>query len=177
MDRAGILTDFALEFRRHKLLADRAMTPLNDAELFRRPADNVNPIAMIVKHLAGNLRSRWTDFLGSDGEKPDRNRDAEFVRTEHDTRSSLLAAWEVGWQALFDTLAALDAADLDRAVTIRGERHTVFQALLRGANHAAYHTGQILYLARLHRPDREWLTIAPGQSGSAAGDYRSGQQP
>jgi uncharacterized damage-inducible protein DinB len=166
-----LLTDFMHEFRRHKDLADRALSQLDDDGFSRRPADHVNPVALVVKHLAGNLRSRWTDFLTSDGEKPDRNREAEFVLKEQDSRESLIAAWECGWKAVFDTLAGLDEADLARQVTIRGEPHTVFQALLRGLNHAAYHTGQILYIVRLLRPDSEWLTIAPGQSRTDGGKY------
>ena len=159
-----LLADLAREFRRHKGLADRALAQLDDRDFFRRPAEHVNPPALIVKHLAGNLASRWTDFLTSDGDKPTRDRDAEFTLTEQDTRASLLAAWERGWQALFDTLAGLSDADFGKTVTIRGEPHTVYRALVRGLTHAAYHTGQILYLARLLRPDGPWLTIPPGQS-------------
>jgi Protein of unknown function (DUF1572) len=159
------------EFRCHRDLADRALAQLDDQAFFLRPAAHVNPLALIVKHLAGNLRSRWTDFLATDGEKPDRDRDREFVLTADDTRPALLAAWERGWAALEDTLAGLVDADLGRTVTIRGEPHTVFQALLRGLDHVAYHTGQILYLARLLRPDGAWLTIAPGQSRGHRGAY------
>jgi hypothetical protein len=144
---------------------------LDDQEFFRRPAEHVNPVALIVKHLAGNLASRWTDFLTSDGEKANRNRDGEFLLSEHDTRANLLADWERGWQVLFDTLDSLTESDLDRTVTIRGENHRVSQALLRGLSHAAYHTGQILYLVRLWRPDSPWLTIPPGQSQKRGGSY------
>ena len=159
-----ILKNFEHEFGRHKELADRAMAELSDEAFFARPADHVNSVAIIVKHLAGNLRSRWTDFLTSDGEKSDRNRDGEFVLTDQDTRANLLAAWERGWLAVFGAVAGLTEGDLEKKITIRGEPHTVFQALLRGLNHAAYHTGQILYVVRLLRPDSQWLTIAPGQS-------------
>jgi uncharacterized damage-inducible protein DinB len=162
----NLLADFTHDFRRHKSMTDRALTPLTDEEFFRRPGEAVNPIALIVKHIAGNLRSRWTDFLTTDGDKPDRDRDNEFVLTADDTRGNLQAAWERGWQALFNTLASLQEADLGREVTIRGEVHTAFQALLRSATHTAYHTGQIVYLARLWRPEGAWLTIAPGQSRS-----------
>src|SRR5215469_13292372 len=149
------------------------MTQLDDEQFFRRPGEAVNPIALIVKHLAGNLTSRWSDFLTTDGDKPSRDRDGEFLLTEQDTRASLLVAWERGWQTLFDTLAGLQASDLEKTVTIRGEAHTVIQALLRGATHAAYHTGQILYVVRLLRPDAAWLTIPPGQSRShQRGAYR-----
>lgn len=152
------------EFRRHKDLADRAITPLSDTQFFARPGPDANPIALIVKHLAGNLHSRWTDLLTTDGEKPDRDRDAEFLLTADDTRARLLSAWDVGWEAVFDTLDELQPADLDRTITIRGEPHTVQQALIRGLTHAAYHVGQILYLSRLLAPGSSWLTIPPGQS-------------
>lgn len=168
-----LLADLTHEFRRHKDLADRAMAQLDDEQFFRRPGEAVNPVALIVKHLAGNLASRWSDFLTTDGNKPSRDRDREFLLTEQDTRANLLSAWERGWQTLYDTLAGLQMSDLEKTVTIRGEAHTVVQALLRGVTHAAYHTGQILYVARLLRPDAVWLTIAPGQSRShQRGAYR-----
>jgi uncharacterized damage-inducible protein DinB len=165
------LADLRHEFQHYKDLADRAMAHLDDQDFFRRPAGHVNPVAVIVKHVAGNLASRWTDFLATDGEKPSRDRDGEFVLTEQDTRASLLAAWERGWNALFATLAGLQESDLDRSVMIRGESHTARQALLRGLSHAAYHTGQILHLVRLWRPESPWLTIPPGQSQKAGGTY------
>ena len=166
-----LLSDLRYEFRRYKGLADRAMVHLDDQEFFRRPAAHVNPVALIVKHLAGNLASRWSDFLTTDGEKASRDRDGEFVLTEQDTRPNLLAAWERGWKTLFDTLETLTSADLDRSVTIRGEPHRVAQALLRGLAHVAYHVGQILYLVRLWRPESPWLTVPPGQSRKVGGDY------
>jgi uncharacterized damage-inducible protein DinB len=164
MASAGLVEDALLELRQYKTLADKALAGLDEAAFFRRPAEHVNPIALIVKHLAGNLTSRWTDFLTTDGEKPTRDRDSEFVLTPADTRASLLVAWDRGWQAVLSTVGSLTSADLTREITIRGEKHTVQQALLRGLNHAAYHVGQILYLARLYAPDRPWLTIAPGKS-------------
>ena len=161
-----LLDDVRHEFRRHKGLADRAMAGLDDDHFFHRPGPLVNPIALIVKHLAGNMVSRWTDFLTADGEKPTRDRDGEFLLTEADTRIRLMADWERGWSTVFDTLAGLTDADLGRTVTIRGEAHSVRQALLRGMTHVAYHTGQILYLSRLMQKEGwEWITIAPGQSG------------
>ncbi|MCC7083680.1 MAG: DUF1572 family protein [Pirellulales bacterium] len=167
-----VLTDLVHEFRRHKDLADRAMSSLDDAAFFQRPAEQVNPIALIVKHLAGNLKSRWTDFLTTDGEKPTRNRDGEFIVTPDDTRPALYAAWEQGWQTLFDTLASLQPADLGRLITIRGESQTVCQALIRGLCHVAYHTGQVVYLARLGNAEALWLTIAPGKSQQHQANYR-----
>lgn len=166
------LPDLLHEFRRHKNLADRAMVELDDQEFFKRPAAQVNPVALIVKHLAGNLVSRWTDFLTTDGEKPSRDRDGEFLLTDQETRASLLAAWERGWTTLFDTVQSLREADADRVVTIRGEAQTARQALLRAVTHIAYHTGQILYLVRWLRPENTWLTIPPGQSRGQPGTYR-----
>ena len=140
-----LIADITFEFHKHKDLADRAMAALSDDAFFRRPANQVNPIALIVKHLAGNLASRWADFLSTDGEKHTRDRDAEFIVAPDDSRANLLAAWERGWSILFATLATLTEADLAKTVAIRGESLRVQQALLRGLNHAAYHVGQILY--------------------------------
>jgi hypothetical protein len=148
------------------------MAGLNDDQFFHRPGTLVNPIALIVKHLAGNMISRWTDFLTTDGEKPDRDRDGEFLLTDADTRIRLMAEWERGWSTLFATLAGLDEADLGRTVTIRGEPHSARQALMRGMTHVAYHTGQIVYLVRLIRPESDWLTVPPGQSRGVPGAYR-----
>jgi hypothetical protein len=168
-----LVADLEHEFRRHKRLAEAAMAALDDAAFFHRPATAVNPVALIAKHLGGNLLSRWTDFLTTDGDKPGRNRDNEFVLAELDTRTALLDAWERGWQALFATLGQLRDSDMERIVTIRGEPHTVRQALLRACTHAAYHVGQILYVARMLRPGSIWLTIAPGTSGQHAAGYRN----
>ncbi len=123
--------DLLFELRRYKDLADRAMAQLDDQGFFLRPAEQVNPVALIVKHLAGNLVSRWTDFFTIDGEKPGRDRDGEFLLTEPDSRASLLEAWERGWAALFATVEGMQDTDLDRSVTIRGEAMTARQALLR----------------------------------------------
>jgi uncharacterized damage-inducible protein DinB len=161
---SNLIPDLTNEFRRHKHLADGAIANLSDADFVRRPAEQVNPIALIVKHLAGNLASRWSDFLTTDGDKPTRERDAEFIVEANDTRTSLVAAWETRWSVLFETLAKLTDSDLTKSVTIRGEPHSVQQALLRGLDHAAYHIGQILYVARWLNPDGRWLTIAPGHS-------------
>jgi uncharacterized damage-inducible protein DinB len=168
----SFLEEIRHEFRRNKGLVDRALADLGDEQFFDRPGPLVNPIALIVKHLAGNMVSRWTDFLTTDGEKPGRDRDSEFLLTESDTRQSLMDAWERGWSVLFDTLASLEEPDLSRTVTIRGEPHSVRQALLRGMSHVAYHSGQILYLARWLRPERDWLTVPPGRSRDVPGGYR-----
>ena len=153
-----LVDEIQSEFRKHKELADRAMVQLSDEDFFTRPAPHVNSVAIIVKHLAGNLLSRWTELLTTDGEKPGRNRDGEFV-VDGDTRAGLLTAWERGWAAMFRALANLDEADLPRVIAIRGVDHTVTLAMLRGLAHAAYHTGQITYLVRLQLPESEWLTM------------------
>lgn len=168
---ADLVADIVFEFRKHKAWADKALAGLTDEAFSRRPAAHVNPVALIVKHLAGNLASRFTDFLTSDGEKPDRDRDGEFVLTPSDTRASLMAGWDAAWQTMFAALAALTDADLGRTLVIRTEPHRVQQALLRGLDHVAYHTGQITYLARLLNPDGAWLTIAPGASRTHPGRY------
>lgn len=166
------ISAFAHEFTRHRLLTEQAMRALSDEDFFRRPGPSVNSIALIVKHLAGNLASRWSDFLASDGDKPGRNRDDEFVLTEQDTRANLMGSWDGAWSIVDQTLGKLSDADLERVVTIRGEPHTVLQALIRGADHAAYHAGQILYVARLFQADAPYLTIAPGASRqSSVGRY------
>lgn len=170
---SGIVEEIGREFRRTHELASKALAGVDDAAFFAAPAGpgRVNPIALIVKHLAGNLRSRWRDFPEADGEKPDRDRDGEFVLGPADTREALMRSWDLGWSTLFATLDRLADADLGRTTAIRGEPHTVLQALLRGSNHAAYHVGQILYLARLLCPDSPWLTVAPGASRGLAGGY------
>lgn len=169
----AILPDLRHEFLRHRSMAERAMAQLDDETFFARPAPQVNPVAIIVKHLAGNLLSRWTDFLTTDGEKPTRNRDGEFVLSAEDTRSRLLDQWNRGWATLYATVDSLSDDDLDRTITIRGEIHSVYQALVRSLTHVAYHTGQIMYLVRLLRPDADWLTIAPGKSRDHRPAYRT----
>src|SRR5262245_53367645 len=168
----SFISDFRHDFRRHRQLAQRAMGQLDDDAFFRAPGEQVNPIALIVKHLAGNLLSRWTDFLTTDGDKPTRNRDNEFALGANDSRSHLIQQWNAGWSALEQTLDSLRESDLSKTITIRGEAHTVQQALLRGMSHVAYHVGQILYLVRLLKPDATWLTIAPGQSRQHKASYR-----
>jgi uncharacterized damage-inducible protein DinB len=172
-----LLADLHHEFQRNKGLAERAMAQLDDPDFFRRPGKLVNPVALIVKHLAGNLASRWTDFLTTDGEKPSRDRDGEFLLTDLDTREHLMAEWKRGWDILFGTLASLTEADLSTTVTIRGEAHTARQALLRAITHVAYHTGQILYLVRLLQPESIWLTVPPGKSHDVRGGYRQRIEP
>jgi uncharacterized damage-inducible protein DinB len=160
---SSLLQALEHEFRRHQSLADKGIAQLEGNLFFARPAPHVNSAAVIVKHLSGSMHSRWTNFLTSDGEKPDRDRDAEFA-VGAETRAELLADWDRGWAALYEAMAGLTDADLERTVFIRNEPHTVLQALLRGLSHATYHVGQILYLARLANPEGEWLTIPPGKS-------------
>jgi uncharacterized damage-inducible protein DinB len=168
----ALLQDLLHELSRHRSLAERAMSELDDETFFRRPAPQLNSVAIIVKHLAGNLLSRWTDFLTTDGEKPTRQRESEFEIKADNTRERLMASWNQGWDVLLHTVENLTATDLDKYVTIRGEPHTVRQASLRGMTHIAYHVGQIMYLVRLLKPDAAWQTIAPGQSQAHRGEYR-----
>jgi hypothetical protein len=160
------LEDILFSFRRQKDWAEQGFGQLeSDEEFFKKPGEHSNSVAIIVKHVAGNLKSRWTDFLTMDGEKPWRDRDGEFVIAPGDTRERLLAAWGEGWAALFDTLGGLREDDLLKRVTIRREEHTVLQAIHRSLTHTAYHAGQVLYVARLVKKDGwRWVTVAPGQS-------------
>ncbi|HEX8637061.1 MAG TPA: DUF1572 family protein [Pyrinomonadaceae bacterium] len=156
----------ALEaFRGYKSLAEKALAQTGDEEFFRLIDPEANSIAVIVKHLAGNLSSRWTDFLTTDGEKTDRNRDAEFELTT-DTRDELMRFWENGWQTLFDTLESLHAEDLEKTVQIRGEDFTVVKAISRSLAHTAYHIGQITLLAKHYRSS-EWQTLSIPKNKSA----------
>ena len=141
------MKDATDNLRHYKRLAERAFEQVPDEALVFTPDAGSNSIAIIVKHLSGNMRSRWRDFLTTDGEKPDRNRDAEFEQP-FPTRAEMMAAWEAGWKQLFDTLATLTDADLPKKITIRGEAHSVMQAITRQNTHIAYHVGQIVYLAK-----------------------------
>src|SRR5437899_5884511 len=159
---AAFLSAIINAFEANKRLADRAVEQVPDDKLHAALDEKTNSIAVMMKHVAGNLASRWTDFLTTDGDKPWRDRDAEFILTEADTRAHLLEAWEVGWSALFRTLAGLGEEDLRKQVTIRGEGHSVLQAIHRSLTHTAYHTGQIVYLSRLVHSDAwQWITIPP----------------
>jgi uncharacterized damage-inducible protein DinB len=151
--------------RGHKRLADDAIAQLSDEQFFALPSPESNSVAIVVKHMAGNMRSRFTDFLTSDGEKPDRNRDQEFIADRGVTREQILSAWEEQWQLVFDTINSLHADDLDRTVPIRGQPHSVLQALNRAATHLAYHTGQIVFVAK-HWKGADWksLSVPKGQS-------------
>lgn len=148
------------EFRFYKDLADRALAQVDDEAFFAALGDGeANSIALTVKHMGGNLRSRWSDFLTTDGEKPDRDRDGEFELRPGDSREALQALWERGWTTLFDTLESLAPGDLGRTVRIRAEPHSVLRALVRGLPHASYHAGQIVQLAR-HWRGAGWQTLS-----------------
>jgi hypothetical protein len=163
MSRA-ILASIEAEYHRYRSLADEAMAQLDGDQLNARLGESDNSIATIVAHMAGNLRSRFTDFLSSDGEKPWRDRDREFVPGEA-TRNELLRTWDEGWRTLFGALGELSDADLERTITIRGLPLTVLDALHRSLAHASYHVGQIVFVAKSLRGDRwRYLSIPPGQS-------------
>ena len=157
--------DALTSFRNYKKLAERAIEQVSDEEFFAAIDEEANSIAVIVKHIAGNLRSRWSDFLTSDGEKPDRNRDTEFELLD-DTRESLMKFWEDGWQTLFDAIEPLTPDDFSRTITIRGEPHTVVEAINRQLTHYSYHIGQIVLLAK-HFRSSEWKTLSVPKNRSA----------
>ena len=150
-----------------KQTAERAMAQVADEHLFATLDPESNSIAIIVKHMTGNMRSRWTDFLTSDGEKPDRDRDSEFEEPPA-TREAVLAAWEAGWSCVFSALQALTDGDLTRTVTIRGEPHSVLQAINRQVAHYSLHIGQIILLAKHFAGDR-WQSLTIPRRASA--DY------
>ena len=154
-----------MEFKRLKKLADDALCQLSGSEVFAPTLGDGNNIGILMKHMSGNMLSRWRDFLTTDGEKPDRDRDSEFVITEADDRQALGRRWEEGWGCLFDVLGSLRDADLARTVFIRGEPHTVLQAINRELVHYGYHTGQIAFMAKSLLGSRwQTLSIARGQS-------------
>lgn len=159
------LEDSLALFAHYKKLAERAIAQVSDHHLFTSLDPDSNSIAILVQHLAGNMRSRWTDFLTSDGEKPSRNRDAEFEEPAAPTRAALLADWESGWACLFSALHSLTDADLTRSVTIRGEAHSVLQAINRQLAHYPHHIGQIVLLAKHFAADR-WQTLSVPRKGS-----------
>jgi len=158
------LEDALERFRDAKRLGDEAAAQVSDEEFFRRLDPEANSIALIMKHMAGNMRSRWTDFLTSDGEKPDRRRDSEF-ESEGEDRRAVLDGWEAGWRLVFDAVGSLRPEDLTRAVTIRREPYAVVSAINRQLAHYGYHTGQIVFLAK-HFRSSAWrsLSIPRGQS-------------
>lgn len=160
---SGLIThnykrDAVRSFLTYKKLADRAIEQVSDEEFFLQIDEESNSIALIVKHIAGNQHSRWTDFSTTDGEKPDRHRDTEFELIG-DTRESLMDFWERGWQTLFDTLESLSEDNFSASVTIRGEPHTVVEAINRQLTHYSYHVGQIVFLAK-HLRVTDWKNLS-----------------
>ena len=156
----------ALEsFRNYKKLAERAIEQVSDEEFFALIDAEANSIAVVVKHIAGNLVSRWSDFLTTDGEKPTRDRDTEFEITV-DTRESLMEFWEHGWITLFDSVESLSSEDFSRTVTIRGQEHSIVEAINRQLTHYAYHVGQIVLLAK-HFKSADWKTLSVPKNKSA----------
>jgi len=159
------IEDAVSVFQYYKRLADEAIRRVPDEQLHQVLDPEMNSIALIVKHITGNMRSRWTDFLTTDGEKPDRNRDQEFCDAPA-SREALLAVWEHGWGLLFSTLDGLTDEDLTRTVTIRGEAHSVMQAINRQLAHYSYHCGQIVFLAK-HLCVHDWESLSVPRNRSA----------
>lgn len=155
----AVLDETFRAFRGYKRLADGSLAQIDDKDFFYIPDPESNSIALIVKHVAGNLRSRWTDFLTTDGEKPDRDRDQEFVLTPADTREDLMRRWEASFETVFASIRSLKPEDVSRTVYIRSEPHTVLQAMLRSVTHIAHHIGQIVFLAK-HRRSTDWTTLS-----------------
>ena len=172
----AFLTDTRQRFASMKTSVERAAAQVNDEQLFQPLEEEGNSIALLMKHMSGNLESRFTEFLTSDGEKPTRERDAEFVREAGDTRETIAARWERGWNALWGALDSLSAGDLLRTVRIRGEPHTVVQALLRQVAHQSMHAGQVIILAR-HWAGARWetLSIPRGKSKEFEARVREGR--
>jgi len=166
-------------FRYYKNLAERAMAQCPDTALFTTLDAESNSISVIVKHMSGNMRSRWSDFLTTDGEKPDRNRDTEFEEPPK-TRAELLELWERGWKYVFDALQPLTDADVGRTVTIRNEPHSVMQAINRQVAHYSHHIGQILFLAKhlTFTSMGKWqsLSVPRGQSKQFTADVAAGRK-
>ena len=157
--------DAVESFRNYKKMAERAIEQVDEIEFFRAIDDEANSIAVVVKHIAGNLVSRWSDFLTTDGEKPTRDRDAEFEIID-DSRESLMKFWERGWRTLFDNIEPLTVEDFSKTVTIRGQAHTIVEAINRQLSHYAYHIGQIVLLAK-HFKSSEWKTLSIPKNRSA----------
>lgn len=168
--------DALSSFRAYKKLAEKAIAQLQDEEFFVALDDEANSVAVIMKHIAGNMLSRWTDFLTSDGEKPNRNRDMEFVIESQTTKDDVLAYWERGWAVLFAALEPLRPEDFEKKVKIRGEEHTIVQAINRQMTHYAYHIGQIVFLAK-HFRSAEWKSLSIPRNKSAQFNAHLANEP
>ena len=151
--------DAVSSFKAAKKLADKAIAQMKDEEFFVTLDEEANSVAVIMKHMAGNMFSRWTNFLTSDGEKPDRNRDMEFVIEANTTKADVLDYWERGWACVFAAVEPLTPEDFEKTVTIRGEKHTIVQALNRQMTHYSYHIGQIVFLAK-HFRSGQWNSLS-----------------
>jgi hypothetical protein len=158
--------DAVSALKAYKKMADKAIAQLNDDELFVTLDEESNSVAVIMKHMAGNMFSRWTDFLTSDGEKPDRNRDMEFVIEANTTKQDVLDYWERGWACVFAAIEPLTLEDFEKTVMIRGEKHTIVQAINRQLMHYSYHIGQIVFLAK-HFRSTEWSSLSIPRNKSA----------
>jgi hypothetical protein len=158
------LADSTAIFKQYQALAERAMAQVRDEALFAVLDGESNSIALIVKHMAGNMRSRWTDFLTTDGEKPDRNRDSEFEDAP-ESREAMMAMWQEGWACLYQALESLRDEDMVRTVRIRGEEHSVMQAIHRQVAHYSYHAGQIVFLSK-HLSSAHWTSLTVPRRGS-----------
>lgn len=169
---AAYLADALHNFRSYKKLAEEALAQTSDADIFRLIDSDANSIAVLIKHMSGNMRSRWTDFLTSDGEKPDRHRDREFEIDPSTSRSDVMMWWEEGWQKVFAAITPLQSEDLQRTVYIAGREHTVLQAISRQLLHYAGHVNQIVLLAK-HFRGSEWvsLSIPKGKSETYAREF------
>jgi hypothetical protein len=163
---AHFLQDALRTFRDYKKLAEGAFEQIDDADFFRTIDEGSNSIAINIKHMAGNMLSRWSDFLTTDGEKPERDRDMEFVMLPDATKAEMIAYWEKGWECTFAAIEPLQPEDLMRTISIRGQDHTVVQAINRQIAHYAYHVGQIVYLAK-HFKSNQWKTLSVPKNKSA----------
>ena len=161
-----VLDDVVLTFRRQRELAERALAQVSDDDFVRTIDAESNSIAILVKHIGGNLLSRWTNFLTTDGEKPTRDRDGEFVVERETDRAAIMALWDAGWTTLFDSIAQLTPADLDATVVIRRESMSVIAAMNRALAHISQHVGQIVMLAKHYR-STEWKTLSIPRGRSA----------
>jgi hypothetical protein len=170
------LDDCLRQLRKLKALAERAIAQVGDEDLFTQPDPEGNSIAVIMKHVAGNMRSRWTGFLTSDGEKPDRHRDGEFETSPDETRATILARWEDGWNRTLTTIGSLRPEDLLKTVHVRGEAHSVVEAINRQMTHYAMHVGQIVLLAR-HYAGPRWQSLSIPRGQSKTFDVSKSGQP
>ncbi len=165
MDTTILKSNLIHEFQRLKIMTEKTIIQVSDDDFFKTIDNENNSIAINIKHMAGNMRSRWRDFLTTDGEKPDRNRDNEFIIEDKDTRDLLKEQWEAGWKFLFDALEPLTEKDFKATVYIRKEEFTVIKAINRQLTHYSYHVGQIVQLAKhFCRSDWQTLSIPRGES-------------